>query len=188
MAALVFALVVAAAAPAGAAPATWTHLTWSTTFPQPYGLSEAQGLALGGKLYSFGGYDKFPAGAPTARAYRMDPATGWTALAPMPPQNGTNFGGVTHAGVASDGTYIYWAGGFTADMAGTGQIFGTKEVWRYDPAANTYSRMPDLPLIGGSGQLAFVDGKLHYFGGANLTRTAESREHWALDLSNPETG
>lgn len=175
--------------PARAAPATWTSLTWSTTFPQPHYNSEAQGLALGGRLYSFGGFDALKSCCtPTSRAYRMDPATGWTALAPMPAENGTSFGGVTHAGLTTDGTYIYWAGGYTADATGTRQIFGTKEVWRYDPAADSYSRLPDLPLIRAAGQLAYIDGKLHYFGGTNLARTAEVGEHWALDLSNPAAG
>lgn len=176
-------------APAGAAPATWTSVTWSSTFAQQYRNSEAQGLALGGRLYSFGGFDALKSCCtPTARAYRMDPATGWTALAPMPAENGTGFGGVTHAGMASDGTYIYWAGGYSADATGTRQIYGTKEVWRYDPATNSYSRMPDLPLTRAAGQLAYLDGELHYFGGTNLARTADVGEHWALELSNAAAG
>ena len=178
-----------AAAPAAAAAATWTSLTWSTTFAQQYGNSEAQGLALGGRLYSFGGFDSQKACCtPTARAYRMDPATGWTALAPMPAQNGTGRGGVTHAGFATDGTFIYWAGGYTANAAGTGQIFGTKEVWRYDPASNAYARMPDLPLTRSAGQLAYLNGRLHYFGGTNLARTENTADHWALDLSDQAAG
>jgi len=183
---LAFALL---AAPAAAAPATWTNVTWSTTFSQQYGVSEAQGLALGGKLYSFGGFDSAKSCCtPTSRAYRMDPATGWTALAAMPAQNGTTFGGVTHAGLTTDGTYIYWAGGYTSNAAGNGQIFGTKEVWRYDPEANAYSRMPDLPLARAGGQLAYLDGKLHYFGGTNLARTEDVGEQWALDLSSQAAG
>jgi N-acetylneuraminic acid mutarotase len=177
------------AAPARSQSATWTALSWGTTFSQPFSVSEAQGLALGGKLYSFGGFDSRKACCtPTARAYRMDPASGWTALAAMPAENGTGFGGVTHAGLATDGTYIYWAGGYTSDAAGTGQIFGTREVWRYDPVANAYQRMPDLPIARAAGQLAYLGGRLHYFGGTNLARTADVGEHWALDLSNTSAG
>ena len=172
-----------------AASSSWAAISWSTTSAQPFSNSEAQGLALGGRLYSFGGFDsRKSCCTPTSRAYRLDPGSGWTALASMPAQNGTGFGGVTHAGMATDGTYIYWAGGYTSNSAGTGQIFGTREVWRYDPRTNTYSRMPDLPLARAAGQLAYLGGKLHYFGGTNLARTADVGEHWALDLSTPTAG
>jgi N-acetylneuraminic acid mutarotase len=175
-------------ASAVAAPATWTKVAWSTTFSQPYRSTEPQGFAIGGKLYSFGGYDaQKSCCTPTSRVYRMDPNSGWTARAPMPTQNGTR-GGITHAGFATDGTSVYWAGGNPSNASGTGQIYGTREVWRYDPAANTYLRMPDLPLIRAGGQLAYLDGKLHYFGGYNLERTREVGEHWAFDLSNAGAG
>ena len=187
--AILLAAVVFVPVMARTAPATWTAVTWSNGFDQPFATSEAQGLALGGKLYSFGGFDFTKACCtPTARAYRMDPSTGWTASAPMPAQNGTGRGGVTHAGMATDGTFIYWAGGYTSDAAGTGQIFGTREVWRYDPVADTYSRMPDLPLIRAAGQLEYLNGGLHYFGGTNSTRTADVGEHWELDLANTAAG
>jgi N-acetylneuraminic acid mutarotase len=182
-------LLALAPAHAAAAPATWTTFAWNTTFAQPRSSSEAQGLALGGKLYSFGGFDSTKiCCTPTSRAYRMDPATGWTALAPMPPENGTSFGGISHAGLATDGTYIYWAGGYTSNAAGTAQIYGTTEVWRYDPATDSYLRMRDLPLTRSAGQLAYLDGKLHYFGGTNPGRTADVGEHWELDLSNVGAG
>ncbi|HEV7805958.1 MAG TPA: kelch repeat-containing protein [Solirubrobacteraceae bacterium] len=163
-------------------------MAWSTTFSQPYRSTEPQGFAIGGKLYSFSGYDgQKSCCTPTSRVYRMDPASGWTALAPMPTQNGTR-GGITHAGFATDATYVYWAGGNPSNASGTGQIYGTREVWRYRLATNTYLRMPDLPLIRAGGQLAYLDGKLHYFGGYNLERTREVGEHWALDLSNAGAG
>src|SRR3712207_7791630 len=54
-------------------------------------------------------------------------------------------GGVTHAGFAHDSRYVYWAGGYISDAAGTGQTFGTNEVWRYDTQANTYTKLANLP-------------------------------------------
>ena len=186
---VVTAILVLALPAAPAVAASWTDVTWGTTFSQPYRNSEAQGFAIGGKLYSFSGFDaQKTCCPPTSRAYRLDPATGWTALAPMPPQNGTRFGGVTHSGFATDGSYVYWAGGNTADAAGTGQIFGTREVWRYDPAANTYLRMPDLPLVRAGGELEYLDGKLYFFSGYNLARTQEVGEHWVFDLANAAAG
>ena len=112
----------------------FTALTWSTAAPQPFRNSEAQGLVLDGKLYSFGGFDETKTPSiytPTDRAYVYDPATdAWTAIANMPPmQDGTVPGGTTHTGTATDGTDIYFAGGYTAkgeaNGGATGQIFGT---------------------------------------------------------------
>lgn len=167
-----------------------TQVNWVTVASQPYGNSEAQAAVVGGKLYSFGGFDSTKSCCtPTARAYVYDPAVDtWTAIRSMPPMNSTGRGGVTHAGMVADGAAIYFAGGYTSNSAGTGQIFGTKEVWRYDVAANTYSRMPDLPATRAGGELELLDGNLHYFGGTNLARTVDTTEHWLLDLSNTAAG
>lgn len=159
-------------------------LTWRTSTPQPYGVAEANGLALGGKLYSFGGFDSTKGCCtPTDRAYVFDPASEtWAPLAPMPAMNGTVYGGVTHAGIATDGEMIYFAGGYTANTTGRAQIFGTREVLRYDPQGDTYSRLPDLPVERAAGQLEYYDGKLYYFGGTNQARTEDTGNLFILDL------
>ena len=79
---------------ARAAPATWTAVTWSDGFAQPFATSEAQGLALGGKLYSFGGFDSTaPTATPTSRSYVYDTATNrWSAIRPMPAFSGRTTG------------------------------------------------------------------------------------------------
>jgi|GEM_PF-4886558 len=171
----------------GAAPAqsvSSTQITWTTAAPQAYANNEAQGVVLNGKLYVFGGFDSQKSCCtPTSRAYVYNPATNvWSALAPMPPMNGTGYGGVTHAGLTTDGTNIYFAGGYTAGMGGTGQIFGTREVWRYNVAANTYTRLPDLPADRASGQLAYLNGALHHIGGGNKARTVDVGDHYVLPL------
>ncbi|WP_420593696.1 Kelch repeat-containing protein [Deinococcus sp.] len=150
---------------------------------QAYQMSESQGRMLGGKLYTFGGFDALKSCcAPTNRAYVYDPASNkWTALTAMPAF------GATHAGLAEDGQYLYYAGGYIANTAGTSQIFGTKEVWRYNPQANTYTRMPDLPIERAAGQLEYLGGKLHYFGGTNIARTQDTGEHYVLDLAQNAT-
>jgi hypothetical protein len=96
--------------------------------------------------------------------------------------NGTAYGGVTHAGLTTDGTNIYFAGGYTANANGTGQIFGTREVWRYNVAANTYTRLPDLPADRASGQLVYLNGELHHIGGTNKARTLDVGDHQVLPL------
>ncbi|UQN09755.1 NPCBM/NEW2 domain-containing protein [Deinococcus sp. QL22] len=160
------------------APVTSTY-TYSALANQPYSVAESQGRMLNGRLYTFGGFDSLKGCCtPTNRAYLYDPATSlWTPLAPMPDK------GATHAGLTTDGTSLYYAGGYLADSAWSGQIFGSKAVWRYDPASNTYTHLPDLPLERAAGQLEYLDGKLHYFGGTNLARTQNVGDHYVLDLT-----
>jgi N-acetylneuraminic acid mutarotase len=186
------ALAVASSNAAQPEAGTYTQVSWSSAAPQPLTNSEAQGVVLGGRLFSFGGFDSQKACCtPTSRAYAFDPATdAWTALTPIPGVSGRP-GGFTHAGIATDGQFIYLAGGYTANAAGTGQVFGTREVWRFDPAANaglgSYTRIADLPSERAGGQLAVVSGNLHFFGGTNLARTADTPEHWALPLTSART-
>jgi N-acetylneuraminic acid mutarotase len=78
-------------------------------------------------LYSFGGFDSRKSTfTPTKRAYVYNPvANTWSAIADLPyTPNGANHGGVTHAGITTDGTDIYIAGGYTSNTSGRGQIFG----------------------------------------------------------------
>jgi N-acetylneuraminic acid mutarotase len=196
---LVLALVVAALATVGVLVAasgaaqpeagTYAQVAWGNAASQQFTNSEAQGVAVGGRLYAFGGFDSQKACCtPTSRAYRFDPAVdAWTALTPVPGVNGRP-GGMTHAGIATDGQYVFLAGGYVANSTGTGQVFGTREVWRFDPAANgglgSYTRIADLPVERAGGQLAVVGTNLHFFGGTDLARTTDTAEHWALPLSS----
>ncbi|MCJ8164432.1 hypothetical protein MKJ04_06210, partial [Pontibacter sp. E15-1] len=168
------------------AAASFTDIDWTYAARQPYTVTESQGKVVNGKLYTFGGFDSQKSTfTPTSRAYSYDPiANNWTAIAPMPPMNGTNYGGVTHAGFATDGTDIYFAGGYTSNSSGTGQIFGTKEVWKYIVSENRYERLPDLPIVVSGGQLEFLDGGLHHIGGTNASRTADLGNHYVLQLNN----
>jgi N-acetylneuraminic acid mutarotase len=147
-----------------------------------------------GKLYSFSGY-RSGTGAPLDDVYAFNPASGdtgrWTALKNMPPmRDSTVYGGVTHAGIATDGRYIYIAGGYAAgsltNNAGdgpAGQVFGTRYVMRYDPQTDTYLRLRDLPAESGAGSLAIANNELHFFGGTTYrTREDEIAKHWSLAL------
>jgi len=167
-----------------------TQIDWTSVASQPFVNSEAQGAVVGARLYSFGGFDSTKTCCvPTNRAYVFDPALDtWTAIRSMPAMNGTGRGGVTHAGMAADDVAIYFAGGYTHNAAGTGQIFGTKEVWRYDVASDTYSRLPDLPVARAAGQLELLAGKLHHFGGTNEARSMDTPEHFVLNLTDTAAG
>lgn len=173
-----------------AASDLFAEISWQTVADQPYRVSEAQGKAVNGKLYTFGGFDSQKSCCtPTDRAYAYDPATNaWTAIAPLPPMNGTTHGGMTHAGIATDGTDIYFAGGYTSNLAGTGQRFGSKEVWKYLVAEDRYIRLPDLPIEISAGQLEYLNGKLHHIAGTNKARTEDLDNHYMLDLNNLAAG
>jgi len=157
-------------------------LVWQSEANAPQGLAEAQSVVLNGKLYVFGGYNvTTPDYQPTAQSEAFDPSTNtWSTLAPMPTAE-------THMGVATDGRYIYVAGGYTFDPKTTFQTFSTANVFRYDPAANTWSTFTSLPAPRGAGALVYLDGQLHFMDGVDLTRNGQT-EHWILNLAdaNPQ--
>lgn len=154
-------------------------LTWQTLARAPIALAEAQSVAADGKLYVFGGYNvTTPDYQPTSAAEAFDPSTNtWTTLAPMPAAE-------THMGVATDGQFIYVAGGYTFDPRTTYQTFSTANAFRYDIASNTWSTMASLPAARGAGALAYLDGQLHFVGGVNINRAGQT-EHWVLNLNDP---
>ncbi len=180
----------------GTTVSTFTTIGWSTVASQPFPVYESQGEVVNGKLYTFGGFDNdkiFQLGqyTPTDRAYVYNPATNtWTSIASMPPMNGTGRGGVTHAGFTTDGNDIYFSGGYTSNSTGTGQIFGTKEVWKYIVSENRYVRLPDLPKALASGTLDYIDGDLHHVGGfpGHPNTTTAVGDHYVLDLDNLTAG
>lgn len=164
----------------------FTQITWTTATRQQHANSEGQSVEVNGLLYSFGGFDsQRPCCTPTRRVYVFDPTTNdgngtWTRLADMPK-------GVTHAGLTTDGVNIYYASGYIEGTNGSGQIFGTREVWRYNIATNDYTAMPNLPDIRAAGMMVYLNGKLHYFGGTNIQRNQDVGDHYVLDIANNAT-
>ena len=158
---------------------TWTRITWSTRTAAPIGRAEALHAVIDGKLYVFAGFSGN--NGPVARSDVYNPATNsWTRLADMPRR-------LTHAGVATVGRDVYFAGGYIGTGPGYQQQFGTREVWRYNVDANAYTRMPDLPAALAGGGLVAIGRKLHYFGGNNAARQ-DVAVHYALDLDNVAAG
>ena len=155
----------------GTTPAT---LRWGTAASSPLGLTEAQGAVVGGKLYVFGGYTSFSPVTITPKVKVYDAASDtWGSLPDAPTA-------LTHAGVAVDGDTVYVAGGYVG-KAGGGQVFGTKNVWKYAPATSAWTPLPPLPAARGGGQLVKLGSALHFFGGSDLNRT-DRAEHWQLAL------
>src|SRR5699024_5913293 len=106
-----------------------------------------------------------------------DPATNtWTRKGDMPIA-------ATHMGTATDGTFVYFAGGYPAGSTGA-QTFSTTTVRRYNPANDSWSTIQSLPSARGAGNLQYLNGKLYFFGGSDSSRK-DRAELFSLDLTNP---
>jgi N-acetylneuraminic acid mutarotase len=152
----------------------FTQIDWSTLQSYPSGLGEAQGVAVNGKLYVFGGYPP-PCCTPTVKSNVYDPATDtWSPIADLPI-------GLTHAGNATEGKNIYLAGGFEA-LPGGGRTIGSTKVYRYNTDTDTYTAMPDLPAKRAGGGLVVLGRNLHYFSGMTEDAAADVGDHWSLSL------
>jgi N-acetylneuraminic acid mutarotase len=153
---------------------------WLSLAAAPVPKYEHAGMAVGGKLYSFGGFYN-TAIAATTKSEVYDPATNkWTAIRDMPEA-------ITHAGQATDGRYVYLVAGFIGDHPGP----MTDHVWRYDTQDDVWTALPNLPALIGSGAAAIVGRTLYFFGGTNRdgsTYKNDSDKTWALDLDNASAG
>lgn len=171
----------------------WTAMGGDTArYPLIGGIDEGQSIVLNNRMYVFSGYN--PDLTPTRKSFIFDPAkiNPWTAIADMPV-------GLTHMGVATDGTDIYMAGGYIENIPYNGdvpvpksRIMGSEKFYRYNVADNTYTSLPNLPKKASAGQMAYVSGKLHYIGGTTPVTGAEDYEdHFVFDLEayalNPDT-
>ena len=155
---------------------------WITRAPLPQARSEIFGDAIGGKLYTFGGYydQTF---APTAGANVFDPATNsWKAIRSLPVP-------LTHTAHAADDRYMYFVGGYPgqAREGGALQEFATTDARFYDTKTDTYGTLPSLPVGRGSGALALLGRTLYFTGGTSDNR-ADQNDSYKLDLDNLSAG
>jgi N-acetylneuraminic acid mutarotase len=154
------------------------NLSWSSKKAMPGARAESSSLVIGGRLWVFGGYyTTSPLWQSSYRTYSYDPATDlWREHAAMPAK-------LSHTGTATDGRYAYLAGGYLTKDDGH-QVFAQTAVYRYDTHANTWNTLKSLPAARGAGAMAYLNGKLHFFGGLDASRT-DKLDHWVLDLANP---
>src|SRR5690606_2666458 len=124
-----------------------TSCSWSTASEHPLSVSLNAGAVLGAHLYSFGG----SAAPHTAASYQFN-GTAWSPIASLPePRWG--------AAAVSDGTYIYILGGVDQNN------FLVSTVFRYNPSTNTYTVLADMPLPRAFHSAAYLNGKIHLWGG-----------------------
>lgn len=157
--------------------ATFPKIVWTTVAPSPIVRHEANGALVADKIYVFGGYTDDDTWAPKARSDVYDPVQNtWTRIADMPNP------ACTHVGTQVIGRDVYFAGGYCGPGGGAYQTFATTAVWKYNVDTNTWLAMPSLPEARGAGALAVLNGKLHFFGGADIHRK-DRAEHWVLSVS-----
>jgi|GEM_PF-1647692 len=154
-------------------------LSWSTK-TKGFARAESLSAVVGEKLYVLGGYinGKYLS-APRFDVY--DPAANkWTQLPDMPQ-------GLTHAGCATDGRYIYVAGGYSVNSPGTKQVFAVNNVRRYDTQNGNWTTLPNLPAARGGGSMAIVHNELIFIGGSDINR-ADKADVWELHLDDIDNG
>ena len=162
-----------------AAPALSTPFSWDSKSSAPIGLSEAQGAAVGEKVYVFSGFDA--GSTTTARSSVYDTTkNSWSALPDTPIE-------VTHAPAVVDGETIWLIGGYRGDHPGP----AIRDVWKFDTVTRLWRVGPPLPAPRGAGAAAIVGRQLHYFGGTNRvagsTADLDQSSHWVLNLDGGTT-
>ncbi|MCU1517296.1 MAG: hypothetical protein JWQ75_2017 [Pseudarthrobacter sp.] len=153
--------------------------TWSAAASAPAPIFEAAGVALGGLVYRFGGFN---ATWQVLRSYHSyNPATNsWKSLGTLPTGMAES-----HLGITQDGRYIYLAGGFAGKVDDTKNPTQTisNRVYRYDPASNVFQQITTLPQARGGGAFAALNGKLHYITGNSADRVTNVSSHYVYDLA-----
>ncbi len=151
-------------------PTAWSKLEWKKAAPAPFARVESPTAVVDGKLFLFGGFTDSLSASSQVDVY--DPATdAWTRWKDMPTQ-------LTHLNPATDGSTIWFAGGFKGKHPGV----VSDEVWKYDTASDTWTAGPPLPEPRAGGGLAVVGRALHYFGGYKSDRQTDAGDHWSLPL------
>lgn len=156
------------------------QVTWTDAeVPARIARVEPGVVQVNDKLYVFGGYRKGDLSV-TRQTDVLDFATmTWSRLADIP-----RGAAESHAGVATDGTYIYWAGGQLGGHEDLSTLPGTNAVWRYHIPTNTWSRWHDIPEIRFGAALAYYDGGLYLSGGNDAGRVKATNTHWAISTTS----
>jgi N-acetylneuraminic acid mutarotase len=141
--------------------------TWQTRQTLPTARNHAYGGVVNGKIYFIGGrlgHSFITVTSNTDLVEEYDPATdSWGALKSRMPTARSGGGYATYNGK------IYTAGGevFTPEMAGA---FRAVEV--YDPATDSWSKLPPMPMPRHGVAMAILNNRLHLISGGITTAAA----------------
>lgn len=183
--ALVFALAGSALAYAAASGSRAGEPRWTTLADSEIARTEVSAAALGRSVYVVGGFRE--GGAPTPEVERYDTvADRWQTVAPMPVS-------LNHAAAVAYGEQLYVAGGYTGapfslGLPTTGSAAASRELWRYDPGRDDWSRMPPAPTARGAAAAAVVGHELMVAGGGNELRPLPTFEVFDFRTGRWRTG
>ncbi|HEX8324113.1 MAG TPA: kelch repeat-containing protein [Tepidisphaeraceae bacterium] len=173
------AIQIAATDPPTAVPAG-VNISWTRddSVRSPVARVESAVVRMGDLLVVMGGFtDQYLAA--TRRVDVLNTKTGeWTRWADLP-------GPETHIAAATDGRYIYAAGGQTGPLLSDDL---TAAVYRYDPKRDVWEPFGELPEIRAGAQMQYVNKKLHVIGGDDETRVVAQSSHYVLDPKDPDAG
>ena len=129
---------------------------WRTLARSILARTEVAAARIGGRAYVVGGFAA-PGGATSDVVEVYDLARDrWARVKPIPQA-------VNHAAaVAYDGD-LYVVGGYTA---AAGLVAETNALWRYEPSAERWSRLPGAPSARGALAAGVVGDRLYAAGGA----------------------
>ena len=128
---------------------------WTNVAPLPANIDHIQGVAVNGKIYYIGGLSNWPS-PHVSTVHIYDPATNTFSQGASMGARGRGAGGVA----VHDGK-IYYAGGLH-----DGAAVNWLDV--YDPEANTWTQLPNMPTARDHFHAAVLDGKLWAIGGRNV--------------------
>jgi subtilisin family serine protease len=148
--------------------------SWTTKAPLPAARQSGNGAGEINKIiYLAGGHDA--AGALTRTLYAYNSATNtWGARAQMPIYSSCGGSGVS-------GGKLYVFSGCT--RSSTGAQVAAKRLHRYDPVSNTWTALPNAPVVHYQPVVGFNAGKLYVVGGNNGSGAATGR----VDMYDPAT-
>lgn len=140
----------------------------------PFHRVENGAVQIGSKLYVMGGFvQNYDTVTNSFQIHDFTTGT-WTTQPNMP-------GSQTHFGMATDGRYIYKVAGQIGPKFAT---TATNEGWKYDTQTGEWSRIANLPAVRFGGATAYLDGRLHFWGGNDSSRYKTVQDHWTLDLND----
>jgi hypothetical protein len=139
---------------------------WRTLRDSTLARTEVAAARIGDGAYVVGGFAA-PSGATTDVVERYDLRRDrWTRVKPIPQA-------VNHAAAAAYRGALYVVGGYTATNGLAGE---TAALWRYEPAADRWTRLPDAPTARGALVAGVIGGKLYVAGGARSGRALTTLE------------
>lgn len=148
---------------------------WRTLASLPQALNHIQAVAFRKKIYSLGGLEMRPGSPSSGTVWIYDPESdSFASGTPMPEGRERGAGGVArHDGL------LYYLGGLHDGVA-------VPWVDVYDPVADTWESLPDMPRARDHFQAAVIGDVLYAIGGRTGNGTTPFGHNDALDLQTGE--